>query len=45
MQKLTIGIKIDDKIAYLKTIEIQENSNKIDRLIKVITVFVKHNFE
>jgi len=45
MQKLTIGIKLDDKITYLKTIEIQENSDKINRLTKVISLFIKHNFE
>ncbi len=45
MQKLTTGIKLDDKVVYLKTIEIQENSDKIDRLIKVLSLFMKHNFK
>lgn len=45
MQKLTAGIKLDDKVVYLKTIEIQKNQDKIDRLIKIIILFIKHNFE
>jgi len=45
MQKLIIGIKIDDKINYLKTIEIQENIDIINRLIKVIDTFIKYNLE
>jgi len=44
MQKLIIGIKLDDKVVYLKTIDNQENSNVVDRLIKVISIFVEHNF-
>lgn len=42
-QKLTIGIKLDDKIAYLKTIEIQENANVAQKLINLLNVFIEHN--
>lgn len=45
MQKLIIGIKINDEVTYLKTLEIQENLDVINRLIKVISTFIKINLE
>lgn len=45
MQKLIIGLKLDDKVVYMKTFEIQENSDKINKLVSVISVFAKHNLE
>ena len=44
MQKLTIGLKLDDKVAYLKTYEIQENSIIMQKLINILTIFTEHNF-
>ena len=40
MKKITIGIKINDKVAYLQTLNV-DWTFKLERLVAVLTVFFK----
>lgn len=44
MKKLTVGIKIDKKVVYLKTQDIK-NYFDVNRLIEILEVFFKYNTE
>ena len=43
MQKLTIGLKLDAKVIYLKKFEIQEDSDTVQKLISALSIFIKRN--
>ena len=44
MKKLTVGIKIDNKVVYLKTINIKDDF-AAKRLIALLEIYFKHNAE
>jgi len=44
MKKLTIGIKIDKKVVYLKTQNIHDFFD-VSRITRVLEILLKHNTE
>ena len=44
MKKITVGIKFDEKVVYLKTKNIKDYFD-VNKFIKILEVFFKYNTE